>query len=689
MNEPRDFLLEIGCAELPSRSLTPLVLAIEKNLCDALKKTDLPFDSSTTIVTPRRLAVLVKGLAVKQLPRDAERQGPSVAAAYDNEGLPTLAFMGFARSCGVSIDEVEVKETPKGKYLCFKEKKPGEETATLLPDVIKTALSHLPIPKPMRWGANDNQFIRPVHWALALFGRQVIPVKVFGVLSDRITYGHRFHHPDAIQINEPCDYVSTLKRDGFVIADFSARKEAIREQIKTAVTHVGTAIIDANLLTEVTGLVEWPVALVGSFSRRYLEVPREALIKAMNSHQKCFAVESNAGKLEPYFVLVSNIESRQPDIVIKGNERVINARLSDAAFFYEKDCQTTLDSHLERLASVVFQQKLGSLADKVSRVTRLSGHIAKSIQADLPTVKRASQLAKCDLVTDMVGEFPSLQGIMGGYYAKHQGETEAVAGAITAHYQPRFSGDVIPSTAEGQVVALADKLDTLVGIIGIKQMPTGDKDPFALRRAAIGIVRIIIEGRLDIDLNKLIAFAQKGYDALPNPQTQTQCFDFCMDRLKAWYSEQGVDAHTFAAVRVMNPTNPLDFDQRIKAVCAFKTLPEAKALSAANKRVSNILKKSTDPIPKKTDAALFDDGAEKALAAMLATQSSTVTSLTNKGDYTAALNQLSSLKEPVDDFFEAVMIMDENQKKRKNRLALLASLRALFSTVADISQLSS
>jgi glycyl-tRNA synthetase beta chain len=686
--ETRDFLFELGSEELPPKALLRLSQALQAHIESGLKKADLSFGGSAAFATPRRLAVLITGLSVKQPPRNQMRQGPSAKAAYAHDGTPTLALMGFARSCGVSLDQIETIKTPKGEYIQCHIGKPGQATAELLPEIVKHALTQLPIPKPMRWGNTSTTFVRPVQWALMLFGTQEIKMRLFDITTGRKTYGHRFLSPDAIELSHASDYVSCLK-EAHVIADFNQRQQDIQDQIKHAASRYGKAVVDPALLDEVTALVEWPVVLVGEFNRRFLEVPQEALITSMKSHQKCFPVVNSHDELQPYFILVSNLKSKSPATVIKGNERVINARLSDADFFYRQDLKEPLAKKQKRLESVVFQHKLGSLADKAHRMSLLAAYIAKQINVDDKTAKHAALLAKCDLLTEMVGEFPSLQGIMGYYYANHDGESNDVALAIKEQYQPRFSGDAIASTPLSACVSLADKIDTLVGIIGIKQMPTGDKDPFALRRAALGIMRTLIETPLPLDLSKLIGHAIKLYKgALTNTEAQHQIEQFCMDRLRAWYADQGVSTPVFEAVLACAPKVPVDFDYRIKAVMQFQKMPECDALASANKRVRNILKKQADiKIPKALDTKLFESNAEAALAKALASQEKAIDTLYKNADYEAMLNQLSTLKTPVDQFFEEVMIMADDKKKRLNRLAILAKLRHLFTQVADISLL--
>ena len=540
----------------------------------------------------------------------------------------------------------------------------------------------------MRWGNNDFSFIRPVQWVVLLFGRDVVPAILFGKQTSRETLGHRFLCPKRLPILEPKDYNAVLYSQGYVIADFKNRREMIKKAIHKAAGSSNLPIIDARLLNEVTALVEWPVALMAKFDEKFLKLPHEALITSMATHLKCFPVEDSHRKLLPQFIVISNIENENPQLIIQGNEKVINARLSDAEFFYQNDLKVSLETRLKSLRHVVFQKQLGTIEDKSHRLSQLADFIAKRIGTDQAVAKRAALLSKCDLISEMVIEFPKLQGTMGYYYAINDKESGSCALAIKEQYLPRFSGDTLPTTLESAAVALADRLDTLVGVLGINKSPTGDKDPYGLRRSALGILRILIEKKLDLDLLLLIKQAASGYThPLPNKEVIRQAFEFGINRLKSWYQEQGIAVEVFEAVLACQPTAALDFHRRVEAVQKFQTLPEAKALASVNKRVSNILKKVGNTIPQKTDAALFEKPEEKNLAEQLEKQQKTVDILYKKADYTQALTQLSSLKEPVDAFFDQVMIMDENKKIRLNRLALLASLRHLFSQIADISLL--
>lgn len=680
-----DFLLEIGCDEIPARFIQRLSQDLGQTLRRELEAVKLHFADLKTFATPRRLAVLVSQLDAKQAERKLERHGPFVKDAYDKSGTPTLACIGFARSCGIGVDELQRQQTPKGERVCVSVSQPGLPTEEILADVVTATVKKLPQPKPMRWGDNDFAFLRPVQWIVMLFGKTPIHAKILGKHTTNETVGHRFHHPQPLFIPEPKEYNQVLYSRGYVVADFDSRRDLVEKLIKKAAAPE-TVIIDPVLLDEVTGLIEWPVALKGSFEERFLKLPREVLITSMKTHQKCFPVEGD-GKLKPFFILVSNIESKNPNTVIKGNERVIQARLADAEFFYENDRKTSLDSRLSTLDDVLFQKKLGSIGDKVKRIIKLSGTIAKSIDADADITKRGAQLAKCDLVTEMVYEFPSLQGIMGHYYALHDKEPKKVANIIKEHYLPKFSGDELPTSNEAAAVAIADRLDTLVGIIGINQKPTGDKDPFALRRAAQGIFRILIEKKLDIDLAQLIHQAVKSFsNGLPNKNVEADVYQFILERMKYAYLEDGVSVEIFEAVSATETSNPLDFDKRVRAVQEFSKLPEAEALAAANKRVSNILKKQNKlDIPKKVNARYFDAPIEEKLNKLLEQQNEKVSTFYEQQDYTKALTTLAVLKDPIDQFFDEVMVMDKDEKKRNNRLALLATLRALFAKTADIS----
>lgn len=689
MSDKRDLLIEIGTEELPPKALLKLSTAFTAGITDGLKQADLDFGTVESFAAPRRLAVLVKQLDASQADKKVERRGPALTAAFDADGNPTKATEGFARSCGTSVDQLETLETDKGAWLVYRSTQQGQPTAELVPAILKTALDKLPIPKRMHWGDLDAEFVRPVHWVVLLFGDEVIDAEVLSVKSGRDTYGHRFHHPAPIFLGEPAAYGPILETTGRVIAEFDKRREAIRAQVMEAAEQAGgKAVIDDDLLDEVTGLVEWPLAVVGSFEQRFLEVPPECLISAMKGHQKYFHMVDGEGRLMPNFITVSNIESREPDYVRAGNERVIRPRLTDADFFWNQDRKQTLEQRIESLKTVVFQQQLGTIYDKSQRVAAIAEKIAEVIGSDPAHAARAAQLAKCDLMTEMVGEFPELQGIMGRYYASYDGEATEVALALDEQYMPRFAGDELPQGKTGQALAIADKLDTLIGIFGIGQVPSGDKDPFALRRSALGALRIVIEQGLDIDLLEMLEHAaETNIGLFDNDHVITQVFEFMMGRLKAYYHDAGVAPDTFEAVLAQRPTRPIDFDARLKAVTAFRQLPEAESLAAANKRISNILRKTDEAIPEQVDTVLLQEEAEKALHSQVETLAVTVAPLYAARDYEAALKQLAGLREVVDNFFDQVMVMADDAAIRGNRLALLKCLSGLFLEVADLSQL--
>ncbi|MCC4292183.1 MULTISPECIES: glycine--tRNA ligase subunit beta [Halomonadaceae] len=680
-------LLELGAEELPPKALDALSDAFAAGIEKGLQDAEIPFQTVTAFATPRRLAVQVTGLADKQPDREVERRGPALAAAF-KDGTPTKAAEGFARSCGVSVDELIHLETDKGTWLGYREQQQGDSVQALLPEMIRKTLQSLPVPKNMRWGASRAEFSRPVHWLVALYGSDVIAAEALGLEASRTTYGHRFHAPDAIQLEHADDYLAALE-NAYVLADRQQRRERIREQVLAeAEVQEANAVIDEDLLVEVSGLVEWPVALTGSFDERFLEVPAECLISSMKANQKYFHLLDDQGKLKPLFITISNIESQDPDQVISGNEKVIRPRLADAAFFYDTDRKHTLASRIPQLESVVFQQQLGTLADKARRSTAIATFIAERIHGDVAHAQRAVALAKCDLVTEMVLEFPELQGIMGRYYAEQDGEPAEVAQALEEQYLPRFASDAIPQSLTGQALALADRLDTLVGIFGIGQRPTGAKDPFALRRASIGVLNILVKGELNLDLRELLQITADQHQNLPKAEGLVEdVLTYMLDRFRAWGQEEGISAEMYLAVRARPVTKPLDFARRLRAVKAFAQREEAAALAAANKRVSNILSKQEHDGSTQVEASLLQEAAEKALFEAVTASQQQVAPLFAKGDYQQALDALATLREPVDAFFDQVMVMADDDAIRRNRLALLASLQALFLEVADISQL--
>ncbi len=685
----QDLLIEIGTEELPPKALDRLSAAFRSGMESQLVQAGLGFESIRRYATPRRLALLISRLDTAQADRTVERRGPALKAAFDPAGNPTRAAEGFARSCGVPLSELERLETPKGAWLLFRQHQPGQPAATLLPAMVEQALHRLPIPKRMRWGAGEAEFVRPVHWVVMLFGDQVIDCEIMGLAAGRTTRGHRFHHPDPIRLESPARYAETLLDPGHVIADMDHRREKIRTAVEQTAAEAGmVATIDAALLDEVTALNEWPVALIGAFDERFLEVPSEALIKAMQEHQKYFPVVDAHGRLQPRFITISNIQSRNPAEVRAGNERVIRPRFSDAAFFWEQDLKQPLDALIPRLQGVVFQQALGSLLDKSRRISRLAQQIAGQLGFDPAQAARAAELAKCDLLSNMVGEFPSLQGVMGRYYAEHAGEEADVAAAIEEQYRPRHAGDRLPQTDCGRALAIADRLDTLVGIFAIGQRPTGEKDPFGLRRAALGVLRILIETPLPLDLEALLQAAAAGLaDQLDTRNSASEVFDYMMERLNAYYADQDFSTDLVEAVLLRRPTRPADFDLRIKAVAHFRQLPEAEALAAANKRIGNILRKSKEALPAQVDAGLLLEPSERALAERIAELEPAIRPLLAEGRYAGVLQQLAALREPVDRFFDDVMVMCDDDRLRRNRLALLSSLSALFLNVADLSRL--
>ena len=675
-----DFLVELGTEELPPKALKTLSDAFTQGITSGLKEAGVSFTYVKSFASPRRLAVLISALDEKQADRDIERRGPSVKA-------PEKAVEGFARSCGVTAEQLETITTDKGDYFNFRNTEEGKATALLLPTLVENSLNKLPIPKRMRWGASRVEFVRPVHWLVMLLGDDVIDCEILGLTSGRKTRGHRFHYNNEIELITPAEYQARLNEPGMVVADYEARKEMIREQVIAEGQKLNaTAQIDEDLLDEVASLNEWPVALTGRFEERFLDVPAAALISSMKEHQKYFHHLDSEGSLLPNFTTICNIVSNDPQQVIEGNEKVIRPRLSDAAFFFETDKKSTLESRVEKLKTIVFQKDLGTLHDKASRISTLAGKIALALGEDKAKAERAGLLAKTDLMTDMVYEFTDLQGLMGYHYALNDGEDNDVALAQNEQYMPRFSGDELPQTAPGIAVAIADRLDTLTGLFGINQPPTGSKDPFALRRAALGVLRIIVERNLDLDLRDLLVIASDNHTSLPaRDGLESKVLDFMLERFRAWYEDAGINAEVFLAVLAIKPSRPLDFDRRVKAVNHFRSLTEANALAAANKRVSNILSKQGVTGTTDVDSALLSEEAEKSLAAAIDTQKAALAPLFAEGKYQEALESLAGLRAPVDAFFEDVMVMADDEAIKNNRLALLSQLRALFLGVADIS----
>ena len=694
MNEVNDLLIEIGTEELPPKALLKLSEAFETSVAADLKEAGLDYKEIKPFAAPRRLALLITDLAAKQPDREIERRGPALTAAFGEDGCPTKAAEGFARSCGVeSVDQLSQLKTDKGAWLAYTLQEKGQSAAELIPDIVRTALNKLPIPKRMRWGAGDAQFVRPVHWVVLLLGNTVIDTEILGVKSGKETWGHRFHQPTAMTIFDPSGYADLLQSQGQVIADFSQRRNVVRKIVTDIAEQAnGTAVIDEALLDEVTAMVEWPVAVLGHFDEAFLDVPMECLISSMKSHQKYFHMLDSNGNLMPNFITVSNIDSSNIDTVRKGNERVIRPRLADAEFFWQQDKKHRLETHRESLAKVVFQKQLGSVEDKSERIAALAKNITDSLNEDSKAAVRAAQLCKCDLMSEMVNEFPDLQGVMGHYYASADGEADNVAQAIEDHYRPRFAGDDLPTDIIGQAVSIADKLDTLVGLYAIGQPPTGQKDPYALRRAALGILRICMECSLDINVHELISCAVKNYQTMPPKldvadNVVNDVFDFILGRLAVYYSNQDFAGDEIDAIVSLRPGQFNELDQRLRAVAAFRKLPEAESLSAANTRITNILKKSKQTVSDTVNPDLLNEAAEKELHTALQASVAEVEPLLQKGDYTAALTNLASLRKPVDDFFDNVMVMADDESIRNNRLALLNILRQLFLRIADLSRL--
>lgn len=682
----KNFLLEIGTEELPPKQIKTLVSFLEDNLTKELKERGLTYKSIKTYSTPRRMAILVTNLLIRQPEQPVEFRGPPIEIAFDKMGKPTVAAEKFAKTCGVTVDQLTKLEDKKGKFLFYKAIKIGEATSKLLPETVINSIKNLPIPRPMRWNNDKIFFVRPVHWVIMLFGKEIIPANILGIKTSNRTFGHRFHHPKPIIISEPKHYQALLLKKGFVIADDEKRKQKIRKEIATTVKQ-GAAIINPPLLDEVTNLVEWPKALVGSFQARFLEMPEEVLITLMEKQQRYFPITDKAKKLLPHFVIISNIESKNPKQVISGNERVIRARLTDAEYFYRNDLRLPLSSHLDKLKSVVFQTKLGSLYDKTSRLKILTSFIATKIGADIESAKRAASLSKCDLMSSMVWEFPELQGIMGYYYARAN-ESETVAIALKEQYLPRFSKDEIPTTDVGCALALADRIDSLVGLFGINKIPGGEKDPLGLRRAATGVLRIILEKKFSLDLNELFEQAWLNYSsALENDKAINQVLHFIYERLRYLYMEQGKSVTIFRAVVACAPRDLLDFEKRFEAVAEFSKLKEARDLIEIYKRIRNILDKTEGGIGIEFNKELAKEPAERNLAEAIESEEKTISTLYKNKDYFAILETLVKIKPTLSDFFDKVMVMAEDKNLRFNRLSLLKNLQKLFTLVADLSWL--
>jgi glycyl-tRNA synthetase beta chain len=704
----RDFLVEIGTEELPPKSLLALAGAFSEAVGKGLDEVGLAHGNVESFATPRRLAVRVRRLIERQPDRAIEKRGPPVRAAFDPNGEPTTAAVAFARGCGVTVDSLQRVETPKGEWLVHRGIEPGASTNALLPHIVQGALDALPIARRMRWGTGDAEFVRPVHWVVMLFGKEVIETRILGVAAGQLTYGHRFMAPKPIRLSSPGVYESVLRARGRVLVDIHERRETVRQGVVAAASQVdGIAVIDTALLDEVTALVEWPVPLTGQFARRYLELPAEVPIATMQDHQRYFPVTDRDGRLLPAFVAVANIESTHPAQVVAGNERVIRPRLADAEFFWQSDRKEPLAARTEALRKVTYQHQLGSLHDKSERVRALAGTIGRAIGADDAHVERAARLAKCDLVTAMVGEFPELQGVMGRYHAQADAEPPDVCAALREQYLPRFAGDELPATRVGMTLSLADRLDTLAGIFALGQKPSGTRDPFGLRRAALAIMRTAVERRLDIDLPALIEQAVDAvrvdiaHVASDRGQAPTmpaeraalvdEVYDYLFERLRAYYLDGAggltVTTEMFDAVLGTRPRSPLDFDARLRALAEFLVLPDAPSLAAANKRIANILRKTAEPVPDHVDTELLRDPAELRLGEELLAIARVVEPKLAARDYTQALQLLAALRPGVDGFFDSVLVMADEPQLRGNRLALLSGIRELFLRVADLSRL--
>ena len=684
----QNFLVEIGTEELPPKALKTLATSFADNVEAELNQAGLSFDKIEWFAAPRRLAVKVLNLATQQPSKEIEKRGPAVSAAFDAEGKPTKAAEGWARGCGITIEQAERIATDKGEWLVHRAKIEGQPTKNLLNDIVANALAKLPIPKPMRWADKTVQFIRPVHTVTMLLGDELIEGEILGVASARTIRGHRFLGEKEFQIQHADQYPQLLREKGSVVADFNERKAEILAKSQAKATALGgVADIEESLLEEVTSLVEYPNVLAAKFEERFLAVPAEALVYTMKGDQKYFPIYDKDGKLLPHFIFVSNINPEDPTAIIEGNEKVVRPRLTDAEFFFKTDLKQKLVDRLPRLETVLFQQQLGTLKDKTDRIEQLAGEIAKQIGADEAKAKRAGLLSKCDLMTNMVFEFTDTQGVMGMHYARHDGEDEEVAVALNEQYMPRFAGDELPKSLVASAVALADKFDTLTGIFGIGQAPKGSADPFALRRAALGALRIIVEKNLPLDLEDLVKKSTALFgDKLTNQNVVADVVDFMLGRFRAWYQDEGIAVDVIQAVLARRPTRPADFDARVRAVSHFRTLDSAEALAAANKRVSNILAKADAAIGEINLTACVEP-AEKALAEAVLALRTEVQPLIAKGDYTAVLDKLANLRAPVDSFFDNVMVNAEDPVLRQNRLAILNTLQGLFLQVADISVL--
>ena len=693
MSSASDFLVEIGTEELPPKALRSLMTAFAETLEAAIDEARLAHGPVHAYASPRRLAVLIEALVRAQEDRKTTQKGPPISVAFDKDGNITAAGSAFARKCGVDIAALGRDKTDKGEWLSCDVVEAGKKTADIMPELIEKALAALPIPRRMRWGAGAAEFVRPVHWVVLLHGSKVIKSSILGIATGNKTRGHRFHSSKPITIKAPADYLQTLDENGFVIADFERRRELVQKGVEANAKKAGGHVVDGeSLFDEVTALVEWPVAITGAFDEEYLQLPQEVLISTLAGHQRYFPVADKAGNLLPRFIVVANLESNDPDQVRAGNERVIRPRLADATFFWDSDRRTPLAARQEALREVVYQRGLGSLHDKSARTSALAASIAAALEVDAAAVQRAAMLAKCDLLTGMVGEFPELQGTMGRYYALADGESQAVADAIAEQYLPRFAGDDLPASIDGQILAVADKIDTLAGIFAIGKKPSGNRDPFALRRAALGVIRILIECGLDLDFNTLVeqAIAAQPKTATDTHELNEELYTFVTERLRRYFLDRDtrLATETFDAVLSRRPNSLVDFERRIKAVQAFIKLEPAASLAAANKRIANILKKAGETDGAAVKEKLLGDPAELALWQALTKAREAILPMLEAREYTSALTALAELREPVDRFFDDIMVMTDDKATRNNRLALLGELRASFLGIADISRLS-
>jgi len=684
-----DFLVELGTEELPPKALKNLMLSFAETIESHLKNEALSFTAIKPFAAPRRLAVLVENLAEQTPSKELVIWGPPAAIAFDKEGKPTKAALAFAEKNGIDPSALKAESDGKAEKLVARISAQGKKTVDLLEAIVNDALAKLPIAKRMRWGAKREEFVRPAHWLVMLFGNQIVNAKILGLSAGRSTRGHRFHHNQIIDLAQASDYASVLKNTGYVIADFAERSASIKQQVEAEAKKIGgIAVIGEALLDEVTALVEWPVALTGKFEERFLQVPAEALIASMKEHQKYFHVVDANGKLKNNFITVANIQSKDASQIIDGNERVIRPRLSDAAFFFETDKKTSLASLRERLKTIVFQAQLGTIFEKTERVAKLAQFIAAKLNADEKLAIHAGELCKSDLVSNMVGEFDDMQGIAGYYYALNDGENPEVAAAMNEQYMPRFAGDQLPATTTGAIIALADRLDTISGIFGIGQQPTGSKDPFALRRASIAVLRILVEKNLALDLRELLTFAKSQHKNLTvGDELVEQVLSYMLDRFRAMFEDANISVEVFQSVNAKQLSQPLDINQRVLAVNEFGKLPQAQALAAANKRVSNILSKQNASDNSEVKESLLKEEAEKNLAQAVSAKASLVAPLFAAREYTKALASLADLQQPVDAFFDSVMVMCDDAALQQNRLALLSKLRGLFLEIADISYL--